>query len=539
MKERKVKIAVLVAAILAVLLIVSAAVYFGIRSMNFYYGDITIPRSSTEADLREYDLTVDDYCAITAELPQCHILWMIPIGSERYDCTAESIVVDSVKAEDIPLYSYFDDLRRVDAADATCYLELKELQQALPNCTVDWAVHMGMKAFSPATQQLQLDGSGVTCEELTEKLSLFPDLKSVELTEFLLSGAEKTALLERYPAVSFVWTVEVSGKSVLNTVTELSFSGQPVDAASLVAAAEFLPDVTSLDLVGSGCSVEELLAIRDAYGCEISADLSLYGVEFDTGVTELYFNDIPMESVDAVEQILPLLPKLTKVEMCNCGIPSEEMDALWKRNPQVRFIWTVKIGRATLRTDCTSFIGAKHGYLADAKIADPWKDKHNRLFDEDCVEFKYCVDMVCLDLGHMGITDYSFISYMPKLRYLILADTHGTDFSPLAGLEELVFLELFLTKFNQTEILLTLPKLEDLNIAFTQVDDTQYLQQMTWLKRLWMSYSKVSYKECEALSKQLPDTQVDYTAAHSTANGWRTGYLYFEMRDYLGMYYLD
>ncbi len=539
MKREKTKRTVLWAVITAVLLIVATAAFFGVRSMYFYYGDMAIPRSSTEADLRHLELSVEEYNAIAAELPQCHILWMIPIGNGRYDCTAEQIIVDSVKMEEIPLYRYFDGLRRVDAANATCYPELQALQQALPECTVDWAVHMGDKVFSPAAVQLDLDGSGVEIAELTEKLLLFPNLQSVKLTDVLLSAAEKTALLEGYPAVSFVWAVDVSGHRVLNTETVLSFADQPVDADSLVAAAAFLPEITSLDLRGSGCTGSELLAIQEAYGCEIAADLSLYGVEFDTDVTELYFNDIPMESVEQVEQILPLLPKLTKVEMCNCGIPSEEMDALWTRNPQVRFIWSVKIGRATLRTDCTSFIGAKHGYLADAKIADPWKDKHNRLFDEDCVEFKYCVDMVCLDLGHMGITDYSFISYMPKLRYLILADTHGTDFSPLAGLEELVFLELFLTKFNQTEVLLTLPKLEDLNIAYTQVDDTQYLQQMTWLKRLWMSYSKVSYKECEALSKLLPDTQVDYTAAHSTANGWRTGYLYFEMRDYLGMYYLD
>ena len=147
--------------------------------------------------------------------------------------------------------------------------------------------------------------------------------------------------------------------------------------------------------------------------------------------------------------------------------------------------------------------------------------------------------MVCLDLGHMGITDYSFIAHMPKLRYLILADTHGTDFSPLANLQELVFLELFLTDFNQPEILLTLPKLEDLNISYTLVDDPYYLQQMTWLKRLWMTHASMTYNEYMSFYKALPNTQIDFTAEHSTANGWRTGYLYYEMRDFLGMYYLE
>lgn len=537
--NRKSKKRILWILVPAVLLILAAAAFFTVRSMYVFYGDKAILRSSPEADFRDMELTAEDYEQLSAQLPECHILWMIPIGDDRFDCTATEILVDTVRSEDIALYGYFDNLQRVDASDATCYEELLALQEALPDCKVDWAVHIGNGAFSPGADTLNLNGTGVNSVELTQKLSLFPNLKQVEITDVLLSNQEKRDLLSRYPNAKFLWQVEVSGMQVLNTASSLSFEGKSVDVASVLDAAELLPLVESIDLRGSGCSAEELLAIKDAYGAAVSSELTLYGVSFDTEATELFFNDIPMESVDAVEKILPLLPRLTKVEMCNCGIPSEEMDALWKRHPETRFIWSVKIGRVTLRTDLTSFIGAKYGYLADAKIADPWQDKHNRLFDEDCVEFKYLVDMVCLDLGHMGITDYSFVAHMPKLRYLILADTQGSDFSPLAGLQELVFLELFLTDFNQPEILLTMPKLEDVNIAFTLVDDPTYLKQLTWIKRLWMSYAKMTYNEYVSVREALPNAQVDFTAEHSTANGWRTGYLYYEMRDYLGMYYLD
>ena len=538
MESRRKRLVLLVFVLLVLLGIVVGALFY-VNSLYLDFAGERILRSSEVADLRHLQVTPTQYEELSRELPQCHILWKIPIGGQYYDCTDTEIIVETLNREEFPLFRYFDDLQRVNAAEATCYAELLALQEALPNCTVDWAVHMGDKAFSPKTDKLVLDGCGANAAELQEKLALFPNLQSVEITDVLLTAEEKNTLLEAYPGISFIWIVEVSGKQVMNTVQSISFAGEIVDVSSLVGAAPFLPEVKSLDLRGSNCSVEALLTIQSAYEAEVSAEISLYGVDFDTEVTELYFNDIPMASTEQVEQVLPLLPNLTKVEMCNCGISSEEMDALWKRHPEVRFIWAVKIGRVTLRTDITSFIGAKYGYLADAKIADPWKDKYNRLFDEDCVEFKYCVDMVCLDLGHMGITDYSFISYMPKLRYLILADTHGTDFTPLEGLQELVFLELFLTKFNQPEVLLTLPKLEDLNIAFTMVDDPHYLMQMTWLKRLWTSYAKMTFSEYAQLEAALPDTQVDYTAEHSTANGWRTGYLYYEMRDYLGMYYLD
>ena len=127
---------------------------------------------------------------------------------------------------------------------------------------------------------------------------------------------------------------------------------------------------------------------------------------------------------------------------------------------------------------------------------------------------------------------------MPKLKYLILADTIGTDFSYIKDLKELVFLELFLTDFQDTEVLTTLTALEDLNIAFTEVDDITFLKQMPWLKRLWIAYTDIPYKQCIELQQALPNTKVDYSASHPTGNNWRDTKNYFEMRDYLGMYYL-
>lgn len=526
--------------LIPIIFVVAAICVFGtVRMLYIFPHGEPLLRSTKTADLRHMDLSVEEYKDLCAELPDCHILWNIPIGDEVYDCSTREIRLNTVRTEDIPLFSYFDDLQRIDARNATCYDELAALQEALPDCHITWEVHLGSASFAPDTENLRLNGSGATAKELAQKLSLFSAVTQVELTDTVLAPEQMRQLSSQFPGVAFLWTVEVSGTQVLNTATELSFAGEKPDVDALVAAAEFLPEVTAIDLRGCGLTVQELLAVQEAFGASISSELSVYGVEFDTDTTHLYLNDIPMESVAQIEEILPLMPKLEWVEMCGCGISSEEMDALWKRHPNTRFVWEVKIGRATLRTDCTNFIGAKHGYLANASIADPYKDKYNRLFDEDCVEFKYCVDMVCLDLGHMGITDYSFLEFMPKLRYLILADTHGSDFSALSNLKELVFLELFLTDFHQPEVLTGLSKLEDLNIAYTSVDDPTALMEMTWLKRLWVSYSKMSFDEKVALEKALPDTHVDYTAAHSTANGWRTGYLYFEMRDYLGMYYLE
>jgi hypothetical protein len=127
---------------------------------------------------------------------------------------------------------------------------------------------------------------------------------------------------------------------------------------------------------------------------------------------------------------------------------------------------------------------------------------------------------------------------MTQMKYLMLVDTIGKDFSFLQYMPELIYLELFLTDFSQPEYLVGLTNLKDLNIAFTDVSDITYLKQMTWLERLWISHTKISYSDYLILKEALPNTKVDYTAPTATEHGWRSGYLYFEMRDYLGMYYL-
>lgn len=102
----------------------------------------------------------------------------------------------------------------------------------------------------------------------------------------------------------------------------------------------------------------------------------------------------------------------------------------------------------------------------------------------------------------------------------------------------LVLLELFLTDFKDTEVLMSLTSLEDLNIAPTKVDDITFLKQMPWLKRLWLSHSGITHEQCVELQKHLPNTRVDRTAEHPTANDWRKAKNYYDMRDYLGMHYL-
>lgn len=525
---------------LLILLLALLAVFGAAHALFLFPGGQPVLRTSAEADLRDQALTVSDYQTLAEKLPRCHILWNIPIGGAVYDCTDNRITIDSLQETSIPLFAYFDDLREVDARECRDYDALLELQAALPDCEIRWAVHLGSGALSPESTDLELEGTGVTAGELLENLQYFPNLETASLTDAAFTPEEHRTLREAYPSVRFIWYVEAAGKSWLSTEQTLSYAGENPNIAALVAAAPGFYDVREIDLTGWGCTVEELLAVREAFGgAFVRSEVTLYDVTFPTDAEALDFSGIPLEDTAAVERVLPLMPNLTKVEMCDCGIPSEEMDALGQRNPQVRFIWTVMIGKAKIRTDITGYIGAKHGYLPNATIRDPYQDAAHRLFNEDVEEFKYCVDMVVMDLGHMGVTDYSFLNYMPKLKYLILADTPGTDFSMISNLTELIYLELFMTEFDDVELLLNLENLEDLNLGFTRLSNPELLKEMTWLDRLWLPGTRLSKSTYQEIQAALPDTVMDYTSTDSTSNGWRKSQNYYDMRDLLGMYYLS
>lgn len=527
--------------IIVILVVILALSIFVVSNVLFVFaGGKPILRGSLVADLRELELTEEEYHELKNQLKDTHLVWNIPIGGEIYNCTAKEITISSLTEEWIPLYDYFDNLQQINAWECTDYDALLKLQEALPGCTINWGIHLG-DTQAPITETvLKLEGSGITAQELIQKIGYFENLQTVTAIDVAFTAQEQADLRAALPETQFRWNMEVAGKTWLSTEKVLSYAGQKPDFEELLAAAAWFYNVEELDLSGCGFTVEQLLQLKEAYGgAVIHSELTVFGVKFTTGDAEVDFSGIAMENTETVEQFLPLMNSLEKVIMCDCGISNEDMDALGQRNPDVRFVWTVKIGRSSLRTDATGFIGAKHGYIPNANIRDPYQDASRRLFDEDCENFKYCVDMICLDLGHMGVADYSFLNYMPKLKYLILADTQGTDFSMIANLPELIYLELFMTDFNQTEILLNLKNLKNLNLGFTGLTNLDPLKEMTWLEMLWLPGNHISTATYQELQEALPDTTIDYLSKDSTSNGWRKSQLYYDMRDLLGMYYLN
>ncbi len=534
-KTRSIKRGVLLTAliVLLALLVLEIGALVVLDTKFIQVEEEWVPRDTVELDLRGGGMTLAEYRELSAELPQCRILWDIPVGSGTYDSTASTITVERVDEALLEVLPLFENLQEIDAAAIPAVQDLERLRQAVPGCRILWTIHMEGVRHDPSETVLDLSGTGLTVVELLENLSRFEALEQVTLRNAALTEDDKAMLLAAFPNTAFVWDVEVLGKTFANTDTLLSFAGETVDPEALASAAGEFAQVAEIDLSGCGLDIGELTVIQEAYpGSFLRSELTLYGQTFRTDAETLDFSGIPMESTEQVAAMAALMPKLQKVDMCDCGISNEEMDALNKQFENTLFVWRIHFSVYTLRTDATYFCASdlpQNDYVAI------------KMTDEQLEPLKYCTELIALDLGHMQYTDLSFLENMPKLRYLILVEARFSDISPIASLKELEYLELFVNTFDDLTPLLECKSLRNLNIGFTRGYDPSVLKEMVWLERLWYPGHGQDSAVIEEITAALPNTLVyapAWSSDGSTGNGWRETEEYYEMRDIFHMHYM-
>jgi len=475
-------------------------------------------------DARGCDLSTEQYEWLRREMPQTRVAWDVPFQGARYSTDTQKITITSLTSGDVRQLEYLPELRSVDAWDCEDYAQLLELQQRRPRCKVFYDVPISGKNWDCDVTELQLEDADLA--EMAQMLRYLPNVHTIHLTGALPEMERLQAFFEEYPTVAFSWQVDV-GEAVLELdAVSMDLSGFPQESvAQIERMIPYLPALQQVNLVGSGIPAGELLELSQRHPeIQFLFEVDICGVTLRSDAREIDLSGITMADTSEVEALLPCFRNLQKVIMCNCGISSQEMDALGQRHPEIRFVWSVNLGGLEVRTDATYFIPTKY----DVDVTDA-----------DLKELRYCVDMICVDVGHMhGVRSCEWAAYMPNLKYLILADTGVRDITPLTGLKKLVFLELFLTGVQDYSPLLTCTALEDLNLCRTY-GNPEPVTRITWLKRLWWAgnwTAKVRYGEIFA--ENIPGCEFNFDTESSTGEGWRKGKNYYDMRDLLGMSYM-
>ena len=304
-------------------------------------------------------------------------------------------------------------------------------------------------------------------------------------------------------------------ETVKSNATELNLSGDMTE--EVIDSVKYFKDMNTLNV--SGVVISEDLKTLFAAAKEVNPDVAIrgnitvYGADYDISSDTLLLNDKKVKSLDNVHLAIELFPGIKTIEMCGCGVSNEKMQKLREQYPDVKFVWTVKVLKYTLRTDIQVF-----STLA-SDFSRPGNSKN--LYPL----FKYCTELRALDLGHMAITDISEMRNLKKLHTLILADNKVTDITPLADLKELEYIEIFFNRLTDVSAFTELPKLEDLNICYNKgVSNPTVLTNCKSLKKLYMSHCGLDEKEIATLKKGIPEgCDFNYTCENSVYNGgWRT-----------------
>ncbi|MGN1016394.1 MAG: hypothetical protein ACI4PL_05315 [Faecousia sp.] len=475
-----------------------------------------------QVDLRQTGITPEQYSQLRELMPDCAITWELPFQGSFYSLGTKSIQLSSLTLEEAELLDYLPQLTIVEAWDCRDYEALLALQHRRPECKVLYSVELMGQLYDCDTTELRLtDVTDVA------PLAYLPRLRSVRFTGELPPSSQLLRLRRERPEMEVTWEKEVCGTRYPSDLGVLDLSGTPeLTISDLDKLLGYFPELTALHLGQTQLPQEALLALeRGKPGLMVVWEITVCSVPVsrDTAVLDLSGQTIP--DLPALEEQFALFPNLEQVVMCGCGIPSPEMEALQNRHPDIRFVWSVNLGGISLRTDAVYFAPNKY-YI--------------EVTDEDLQELRYCRDLVCVDIGHMrGVTNCDWAVYLPKLQYLVIADTNIRDISPLSELSELVFLELFMSPIRDYSPLLECKKLEDLNLGYTYGSPDPILQ-MTWLKRLWWpgNLKALNWSVRNSLRQALPDAKMNFVAGSSTGEGWRAGQRYYEMRDLMEMPYM-
>lgn len=485
----------------------------------------------TELDVRENDLSADALDAFRAAHPGCRVLYSVYLNNEPHDSAAETVTLEDLPNDWVNI-RLFENLRSLTVNHCTAPGAMETLRAELPNCEMRYSLCIGSQWFDSAAAELTVSGTAPTAAELLSQLSHFSSVRTVNLPDVSFTADEQRSLAAAYPGVSFFWNVQIGSQSVSNLTAELSLAGEDAAAlAQLAAALDLLPRLRTVELTGCTAPVADRLAFIEQHP-DVSAGwtVSVEGQEFAWNTEFIDLNNYSIADVAALEAAFAELPKLTQVDMCDTNLSYEQLDALNRKYENIRVVWKVYFGNYYLRTDAEYFIAAA------------WGDNKVYLTDDDIDCWKYCTDLRGLDIGHMNITDLSFLQYMPRMTYLIIAECPITDISPLAQLKELRYLEMFQTNVSDISPLLECTALKALNLAYMNVKQDNawsVLPKLTNLDLLWYPSVPLSATQRRQLADALPNTTLFlYDGCEPSGGIWRYNPYYYEMRDFFHMYYM-
>lgn len=536
------RVRLMIAAVVLVLL-ASVGVYLMWYAHNHVYvAGKFYDIQSTSLDVRGKHISLGEYLELSEKYPQFKILWDVPVQGKSYPTTTSKLTVTALTQDDVDAMSYLPKLRQVEADNCKDYALLMQIADRYPRVRVTYRVRVGSKDW-PSTVT-EMDVSRKTAEELLRNLAYLPEVVRVNFTDTMPAEDDMQALEQKYPRVVFYGTnadgvlVQRSGNPetvvldnkvypLSSTVLDLTDAAL-ADDEDLVEKIGRFPNLEVVCLENTDLNENRVQSLKNAYPeIRFLSKLGYGTVELSASAKTVDISGQTVTNVADVEELLPFFPELTKVVMSDCGISNEEMAELNARYEDIEFVWSVKLGQASVRTDERVFsIGTNTGV---------WND--------DLDALKYCTSMMCVDIYRArNITSIEWAASMPDLTFLVISETKVSDLTPLTGLKKLSYLEMFSTQVRDYSPLVTCTALHDLNLGWTY-GEPEPIAEMKWLKNVYWgdctNRNRGSGRAPAVLALALPEANLVFTMNSAVAEGWRRLNNYYVMRDLMGLPYQD
>lgn len=524
--------------LVTLLVLLAAAVgTAGFLVMNYHIISGRLYSKETQVlDLRDEEIKPGHYDKLKEKMPDSQIRWNIPFQDGVLADDATEITVSSLTEKDVETLDYASQLKTVHAEGCTDYETLELLRQRRPEVEVRYGVTFSSGSFSWDVEELTLSSAA---EEDIHLLKHLPNLKRVVLTEADQDPKTVEALRGSVHNAGLEFAVVIGGKLCPDTETSLRLENVTDKDLQML---QYVAGLKNLHLINPKAEPQKIFSLETTLpGVAVSWEVSLGAETFDVQTTEVDLTMVEVADLSEVEQKMAYLPNLESVTFGLCGvdepkwgnsrskltasaIKNEDLAAYRDRvREDYKVVWTVRLGPSiALRTDADNFMPNHFGV--------------GQLPDSYAYNLRYCEEMVCLDVGHMTLTDISFVEYMPNLKYLILAWTEVQYIEPIRTCKNLVFLELDNSCIRDLSPLVGCTALEDLNLGNTFCDITPVLE-MTWLKNVYFILGSKSsaYK----VSQAIPTARVVASGDATVGGGWRRLPNYYAMRDCLNAPYMN
>lgn len=450
----------LAAAIVVVVLMLQGVVFAG--------GGI-YPAGASQLDLRDKKLTVEQYEAIRAEMPDCRIRWSVPFQGKAVDSDSQTIEVSTLSEEDAALLDYFPKLVILDGrncADSGC---LMQVVQERENLHVLMNVNLEGKVFNQETEVVSLNTLDA---QSVQKLEYLPKLSRVEVSGDV-DAAFLTQVKKEHPQWKLCADVTLQGVKYPGNMTFAAISDCTTEELRLIDAG--LGDLTDLKLLNPQASGLEVQAFKAEHPeIQVSWSKEIGGTSFADDATEVEVRKTTFSDISQARALADYFPQLERFVMYDVGLDNETIAAFRdEARDQFKVVWKL-------------YMGAKCTAMSDDTWFFPTQQRDYYFQNEASYNMRYLEDCIAVDVGDQpNVKNVEWAAYMPHLQFLILAHTNVRDLTPLANCKELSFLELDL---DHIVVDLTPLKectaMENLNLGYAVADHTPLLE-MTWLKRLW------------------------------------------------------